>query len=423
MKVSTKIQKICMIFLAILFFVAWKIDHTLFFPLAVASFSSLIYLIPVRNKIIRKQSEAGLISQDLLERINLVDAEIQRELKAISSFQQKIVNYSQLKGITEQLTQCLTIDEVTKTLSEEVNRLFGDVSTTIIVYLFHARTGELGIASSHRGEDKVNLRSKKGDEFDRWVIKTMQPLLIEDSKSDFRFDIDKIAVEDARPIRSLISVPLMVGNKALGIIRFDNPSAHNFDTEDLRFLTTVGDIGAIAIENAQLYGRVEQLAIKDSLTGLYHRRYMIDRLTEESVRQLKGKGQLSFLMIDLDKFKEYNDKFGHVAGDIVLKTVGTTLSDYFNKPGNLVCRYGGEEFCVLLPDCTKPKALELAEGARERIEQQSIVLRREKTAVTVSVGVASFPKDAQTKEDLIAKADQAMYQAKQNGRNRVVEAK
>ena len=124
-------------------------------------------------------------------------------------------------------------------------------------------------------------------------------------------------------------------------------------------------------------------------------------------------------MIDLDNFKQYNDTFGHVAGDIVLKVIAKILGDVFNQPGNLVCRYGGEEFCVLLPDCSKDKAKQAANELRKRIEQEKIILRRQETTVTVSIGVASFPKDAQMKEELIYKADHALYKAKEQGRNRV----
>lgn len=401
------------------FIYATAVDQTLFIPLSIGLLAILLYLFPQRNYLNKKLAEIALQNQNLEEGRNLLSADIENEKIAIESFQEKIVNYSQLKGVIERLSMCLYLDDTSKMLSEEVNTLLGGRERTVILYLFHSKTGELGISSSHKGEMQVNIKSKKGDVFDHWIIRGMQPLLVEDTRNDYRFDIDKIQADESRPVRSLISVPLKVGNKALGILRVDSPKEGEFTTESLRFLMTIGDLGAVAIENAQLYERVEQLAIKDSLTGLYLRRYLLDRLPEEIGRQLRTKGQLSFLMLDLDKFKQYNDKFGHTAGDIVLRTIGGLLAEFFNQPGNLVCRYGGEEFCVLLPDCPRQKAKELAEEVRAKINQTAITLRREETTVTVSVGVATFPKDAADAKEIIHRADQALYKAKEGGRNRI----
>jgi len=402
------------------FFVFATVFEPKFFILLAAGLAAcILYLIPLRNRLIEKQSEIKLQIQNYTEQTNLVEADIQQEQIAIEAFRNKIVNFSQLKGLTERLSMCLTLEDTSKTFSAEVNRLFGDKDTTIILYLFHSKTGELGISSSQKGQMRINIKSKKGDAFDQWLVKTMQPLLIEDTKSDYRFDADRIVPQDAREIGSLISVPLMVGNKALGILRIDSSHENHFATEDLRFLTTIGDLGAVAIENAQLYERVEQLAIKDGLTGLYLRRYLLDRMPEEISRHLRRKNHMAFLMLDLDKFKQYNDKFGHVAGDIVLRTVSMLLADLFKDPGMLVCRYGGEEFSVLLPDCTQQKALEMAEEIRKRIAEQTIILRREKTRITASIGVAIFPKDAQNPKELVHKADLALYRAKEEGRNKV----
>jgi len=394
-------------------------NNAFFIFLTISLLIIIFSLIPLRGSLIKKESGSLLQVQNCLEQRNLLEVEITQEDQAILSCQEKIINAVYLKDMTEKLSMCLSLEDTSKTLSAEVDQLFGDTGTTIILYLFHSKTGELGLSSSKKGQMRVNIKSKKGDIFDQWLVRAMQPLLVEDTRSDYRFDIDKIVIDDARSIRSLISVPLMVGNKALGILRVDSPHAKHFTTEDLRFLTMIGDLGAVAIENAQLYEQVEQLAIKDSLTDLYLRRYLQERIPKEISRHLRQKTELSFLMFDLDMFKEYNDKFGHMAGDIVLRTFGMILADFFKEPGDLVCRYGGEEFCVLLPECSKKKALELAQGIRKKVKEQTIFLRREKTHITVSIGVATFPADAHNKEDLIHKADMALYKAKAKGRNRV----
>ncbi len=349
----------------------------------------------------------------------MLKVELQHEWETIASLRLKIINYAQLKDLTEKLSMCLSLEETSSTLSVEVSKLFGHKDVTVILYLFHSTTGELGISSSKKGQMQINLKAKKGDIFDQFVVKTLHPLLVDDVQTDFRFDLNKMDEEDKRQIRALISTPLIVGEKTLGILRVDSALAHHFSTDDLRFLRTIADLTSIAIENAQLYERLEAIAIKDGLTGLFLRRHMMERLAEEISREMRAGGELSFLMLDLDHFKKYNDNFGHMAGDIVLKTIAQILEEHFQEPGELVCRYGGEEFCVLLPECPKAKALAAANELRKKIEAKEIILRRQKTHVTVSIGVASFPKDAPDRDDLIFKADEALYQAKESGRNKV----
>ncbi len=377
---------------------------------------------PLQKRLQTKYAEKQLHMQNLQEGVNVIQAEIEQEEISIVALKDKVVNYAHLKEVTERLSRCLSVEETSRVLSSEVEVFFGQQDRTIILYLFQSKTGALGLSSSRKGQMRINIKSKNGDIFDHWVAKTMQPLLIEDTKLDYRFDADKVIDEDVRPIRSLISVPLIVRNKALGILRIDSPCEYDFKTEDLRFLTTVGDIGALAMENAQLYEHVEQLAIRDGLTNLYLRRYLLKRFPQEISRKMRKDKPLSFIIFDLDYFKDYNDKFGHIAGDIVLKTIATEISEFFDDPGALVCRYGGEEFCVLLPDSTKDQAIEMANKIRQKISEKTIILRREKTKITISGGVSSFPEDALLKDELIAKADQALYRAKQKGRNRICAA-
>ena len=402
-----------------LFVYATQYQAAFFIFLGGALLLNIILLWSFHRRLVLKQSQINIQKEEYFEKANLLKAELDKEWRAIESFRRKIISYSQLKELTERLSMSLTLSETSQTLSSEVSNFFGDKDITVILYLFHSRTGELGISSSQKGQMQVNIKSKNGDIFDQYAIKTLQPLFIEDTKKDFRFDVERSIPEDARVIRSLISGPLLIGKKALGILRVDSVLPEHFAQEDLRFLLTITDLASVAIENAQLYERIEDLAIRDSLTGLFLRRHMLERMEEELKRELRSHSPLSFLMIDLDYFKKYNDQFGHVAGDIVLKTVAKILEDSFGQPGNIVCRYGGEEFCVLLPDCTKENAKLLADKVRKKIEQEKIVLRRQETNITVSIGVSTFPKDAQMKEELIYKADHALYRAKEEGRNRV----
>jgi diguanylate cyclase (GGDEF)-like protein len=397
---------------------AWTREKAAFDILAGTLFIGIIVLLFFVQRMTRQRSLMTLENEDDLEKINLLTVDIRKEEDFLHSLREKILKYLQLKGLTEKLSLCPSLQETTATLCREAGALFGK-PLTVICYLFHSPTGALGISSSYKGGREENIKQKNGDFFDQWVVKTVQPLLVEDTQSDYRFDSERLSAEEKREARSLVSSPLMVGRKSLGILRLDSPRPFDFTTEDLRFLNTVTDLGALAIENARLHERLKDLAVKDGLTGLYLRRYLLDRLDDEISRETRSKKELSFLMVDLDHFKYYNDKFGHAAGDVVLKTVASILAQTFKKPGDLVARYGGEEFSVLLPDCPKPRALELARQFRKKIEDEVILLRREKTGITVSVGLAAFPQDARIKEEIISRADQALYQAKSKGRNRV----
>ncbi len=406
--------------LAVFFIYAIQCDGAFFSVIFFSQLSVLAILFYFRRYLEKETTEIHLKKEEYLEEINLLNLSLKKEELARKSLFQRVEAYARLKSLAEKLSLCATHSQAADILAERASELFNGDRTTTLLYLFHSKTGDLGLVAAVKQGSKIQVLSKKGDMFDAWVVKNLKPLLLESIRADFRFDTEKVTpLKDDREYASLIAVPLMVGAKIIGVLRVDSPEEKYFSTDDLRFLSRIADLGAVALESAQLYEHLQDLAIKDSLTGLYLRRYLWDRMNEELPRQLRRKQEMSLLMIDLDHFKRYNDRFGHVAGDIVLRTLSDLLIKHFQQPGNIICRYGGEEFAVMLPDCSKAQAQALAENFRAQIAQAEIILRREKTAITVSVGVASFPSDAQIKEELVQKADQALYAAKQKGRNKV----
>ncbi len=189
--------------------------------------------------------------------------------------------------------------------------------------------------------------------------------------------------------------------------------------EDEEVFSILAHQFALALRRIQLYKEVEHMAINDSLTGLHTRRYLMERFEEEFARAgLRGLS-LSILMIDVDNFKRINDEYGHLAGDQVLREVGRMISQS-TREIDISGRYGGEEFCVVLPDTDKQGALLAAERIRVSLSDQKIKAYDASVHVSVSIGVATLPDDAHHMTELLDKADWALYRAKRLGRNRVI---
>ncbi len=308
---------------------------------------------------------------------------------------------------------------VAESLLESIFELIGQRKGNCILYLVDIRTQRLNLYATKKEYPRLIIKAKEGDIFDYWVLRHASSLLIEDTRKDFRFDLDRTEAEYDRPMRSLISTALVSQEKLLGIVRLDSPDPFAYTQDDLRLLNTIADLGAVAIENAKLFKKTQELAIRDSLTLCFTKGYFLERLEEELKRNMRRQTHLSLLMLDIDHFKKYNDKFGHIAGDILLKKISQLIKDFVEEFKGLVCRYGGEEFCILIPNIVKSEAEELAQKLRRQIEKKKFILRQKKTSITVSIGIADYPLDASLVDELIQKSDTAMYKAKQKGRNKV----
>jgi GGDEF domain-containing protein len=254
--------------------------------------------------------------------------------------------------------------------------------------------------------------------------------------------------------QTVVWVPFRMNDETLGAMRLSQSSRQRrFAEGDLSFALALGEHAAIALNNARLYAQIEDQAMRDGLTGLANHRSFYDRLAEEIERGRRYGTPVGLLMLDIDDFKKLNDTFGHPAGDEVLRTIGRLMTEELRSAGDLAARYGGEEFGIILPhtaarpspdgasaaqgaggaDSAAPRragatdgghsegAAALAERLRRRIATYDFPIGPNgvRVRLTVSIGVASFPATAEEMDELVARADAALYAAKRSGKDRV----
>ncbi len=219
---------------------------------------------------------------------------------------------------------------------------------------------------------------------------------------------------------SWLGVPMMVSRDFIGVLAVSSYHSSAFDESDQEILQSVATQAAIVIDNAQHHAEVEQQAQRDSLTGALNHGYFLVRLREEVERARTNSAPLSLIMLDLDHFKEYNDSFGHLVGDAVLRGVVQAIQLNL-KRGDLVGRWGGEEFVVALPRCSRRDARHVAERIRKSMDGINVEVQGGKPlpVPTASQGISAFPEDAKEPIALVDTADVALYKAKARGRDKI----
>jgi diguanylate cyclase (GGDEF)-like protein len=218
----------------------------------------------------------------------------------------------------------------------------------------------------------------------------------------------------------VVIVPLHLGRRVLGALHLVTRSQVAPTGDERRLLTIIGDQYSAAIERARLFDDVQRLAITDSLTGLFTRRHFWTLAQQEFERADRYERPLSVAMLDIDHFKQINDGYGHVAGDRALRAVAEQCRGSLRKV-DILARYGGDEFVILLPETNSAKAQQMAERLRQRVAEMPVDTDSGRLSITVSLGIASLKgKETLTPEELVDCADEALYAAKQGGRNQVM---
>lgn len=336
-----------------------------------------------------------------------------------------ISNLRLLGKITDQAQETVSLNNISLTLNtfqnlndlltsfmEETNNFMGTDAAAI--HLWNEETGKLSL--------KLSIGFSVAPEILRdvcleegivgWVAKNQQVLEIPNLKESPYRD------ECGSAFNYLLIIPIISRSRLIGVISYMSSAINNISDKNISSLLSMINSVAINIENVELYEKTKTLARYDSLTGLLNHRELHFVLDKELERAKRYDHNLTLVMIDIDYFKNYNDNNGHAEGDLTLETIGKIITDCIRHL-DFAFRYGGEEFSILILETEKNAAYKVAERIRRRFEKTNFSGQKKQPNgnLTISLGIATFPSDADNKKELINRADQALYQAKNLGRN------
>ena len=318
-------------------------------------------------------------------------------------------------------TSSIDIDEVLHLIYEQVNRVLHPDTFYIALYDEDALELQYDIFIE-RGTPLPPFKQRLDNSgISGWVIRNRKPIFIrfwdmEIEQLPFEASVVGIATQ------SVITVPLIAKNKIVGVMSVQALEPDAFDQNHLRLLTSIAGQAAMALENARLHATVNDQAQRDALTGVFHHGSFLSKL-QSSLKQAHAEKQaVALIMMDIDKFKQYNDTYGHLVGDDVLRSAVVAIQNHL-KGTDIVGRWGGEEFGIVLPGVNRSQARQIADRIRITLARNPVrdLHGRAIPAPTVSQGIAMYPEDATNIEELIDKADAALFHAKDLGRNRISE--
>jgi diguanylate cyclase (GGDEF)-like protein len=318
--------------------------------------------------------------------------------------------------IIEAKKKCLAISQKIKnfqTLGKIIQSFEASLDEKDIISL----SSELAAKFIGKGNWQLK-KSIQADAFARYIKVTGLPLLINDLSLDKRF------VNSYGKYLSVLAIPIELNGTFWGVLRGTAPEANAFDDSDLRLLSILSSTITTVLYNAQLYQKTQDLAVTDGLTGLYTQTFFKERLDEEIKRAKHNALPLTVCLLDIDFFKKINDTYGHQAGDIILTNIASLLRRRFRET-DILSRYGGEEFGVIMLNTDAAEAEKVLEGVRKTIEQERFFIPIEsykpvQLKITISIGFAELSTlNSSGPEDFLKKADASLYKAKNSGRNRV----
>gem|GEM_PF-1129072 len=330
--------------------------------------------------------------------------------------------FRKLVEVSLYLNASLDHDVVLSRIMETAGKVMEAQASSLVLLDEDPKYLSFKVALGEKGSIIKSLRIKAGEGIAGTVVATGEAIYVNDVEKDARF-ARRFDQATGFVTKSILCVPIKIKDndeiRTIGALEVVNPKNEKgfYDNEDVEMLQALASLAAVSIENAQAY----QNAITDRLTKLYNFGYFQDQLSREIYRSARYGSEFSLVMIDVDHFKDFNDTHGHLVGNEALKHLAHILISAVRE-SDIISRYGGEEFAVILPETYKEEAYHFSERFRKKIEATPLNLPdiKRKIGITVSIGIASFPVDGKTAEQVFISADSALYNAKKLGRNQTV---
>jgi diguanylate cyclase (GGDEF)-like protein len=323
-------------------------------------------------------------------------------------------------SVARALTSSLDLDAILRSIMQQMEKFFQPESWALLMVDEERRDLYYVVAAGHAHDALKTIRIPFGEGIAGWVAQHGEPLIVSGAAEASQYS----SSEGTPPeMHSAICIPVRSRLRTLGVIQLFNYQLDALTDYTITFLHILCDYAAIAIENARAVERIQELTITDDCTGLFNARHLATMLDLEVERARRFKTPLSIVFIDLDRFKQVNDLHGHLAGSRVLAEVAAALKGSLRRV-DLAFRYGGDEFVVVLPQTAKSSAIEaslrLIYALRSRTFPAGEALE---VKIRASFGIASFPEDAASANELIDRADEMMYTVKNSTRDSIAVAK
>lgn len=369
------------------------------------------------QEMLRQVKAQFVKAQLVINKLKLENALLKQELR------QRTRELSFFINSSKALTSTLEFKKVLKIIIERAQKLIKCEDWSLLLLDEPRRELYFEMAKEKTAKEIKRLRIKLGEGVAGWVAQHGKARIVPDVSRDPKFNKSP-EHRNYKGARSVLCVPIINKRKTIGVLEMVNKvSGEPFDQKDMDLLVKLVDQAAIAIERSHLYQKMANLAITDDLTKLFNFRYLDRNLEMEIRRAQRYDGFVSLIFLDMDYFKLVNDRYGHLMGSKVLMEVAQILTNNL-RDIDIIARYGGDEFVIVLPETRVEATLKIARRIQQSIRDYQFLGDEElKIKLSASFGISGYPVHAKNKRDLIRLADQAMYQAKYGGRDRICIAK